>query len=424
MVLPYIALIILILLSGFFSMSEIALNSVNVLKLRRASENGDKLATRALKNIDLINETVYSILFGNDFVNIFSTSLATVVGQEIFKNLTGAYVPLLISVSMFLIILTFGEVLPKSLGLRFSYFIARYTACPLAILRIILKPIIYVIDKFANLVTKPIIGKEKEDEVVTDDELIEMVDTITEEGVINKKQGDLLKSAIEFCDTAVHEVMTPRVDVFALDINEDNEEIYHSEELSSYSRIPIFEDSIDNIIGIVKTKLLLKKMLNNEKIDLKELMHKPIYVPEAKPISAMLKEFKDTREHIAVIIDEFGGTAGIVTMEDIVEELVGEIWDETDEIEEDYEQKSENVYIVDGSMNIDDFFDLVGLDKDDVECDYTTVNGLCMEILERFAKVGDTFDFENLTIKILEISEFTVEKISVTVNEIEEEEDE
>ena len=416
----FIILLILIMLSGFFSMSEIALNSVNVLKLKKASETGDKKAKRALSIIENINESVYTILFGNDFVNIFSTSLATIVGNELFKNISGgSYTNLLISVIMFMIILTFGEVLPKSIGLRFNYQIARYVSLPLKVLIVILKPIIFIINKFVNLIAKPFI-KKNEEEIITDDELIEMVETIEEEGVINEKQGDLLKSAIEFTDTTVYEIMTPRVDIFALDINDDNDKIYKTPEFATYSRVPIYEDTIDNIIGVITVKQVLKLCLKGEKIDLKSLMREPIYVHKSKHISSMLKDFKDTRNHIAVIIDEFGGTEGIVTMEDIVEELVGEIWDETDEIEEDYQQKDENTYIVDGSMNIDDFFNLVDIDEE-IESDYTTVSGFCIEQLERFAQAGDTFDFKNLIIEIIEVDEFIVEKVKVVVNKDEEE---
>lgn len=423
MLIYFIILLILIMLSGFFSMSEIALNSVNVLKLKKASENGDKKAKRALSIIENINESVYSILFGNDFVNIFSTSLATIVGNELFKNVSGgSYTNLFVSVIMFMIILTFGEVLPKSIGLRFNYHIARFVSLPLKILIIILKPIIFVINKFVNLIAKPFIKKNEED-IITDDELIEMVETIEEEGVINERQGDLLKSAIEFTDTTVYEIMTPRVDIFALDIDEDNNDIYYSKEFATYSRVPIYKDTIDNIIGVITVKQVLKLCLKGEKIDLKSLMREPIYVHKSKQISSMLKEFKDTKNHIAVIIDEFGGTEGIVTMEDIVEELVGEIWDETDEIEEDYQQKGENTYIVDGSMNIDDFFNLVDIDEE-IESDYTTVGGFCIEQLERFAKVGDTFDFKNLIIEVLEVDEFTVEKVKVIINRDEEENEE
>ncbi|MCH5179873.1 MAG: HlyC/CorC family transporter [Erysipelotrichales bacterium] len=418
----YIALPVLIILSGFFSMSEIALNSVNVLKLKKASENGDKMAKRALNIIDNINESVYSILFGNDFVNIFSTSLATIVGNAIFANLSNSNSNLIVSAVMFMVILTFGEVLPKTIGLKFNYQIARFVSLPLKILIIILKPIIYVINKFVNFIAKPFIKNNEAEEIITDDELIEMVETIEEEGVINEKQGDLLKSAIEFTDTTVYEIMTPRVNVYALDINEDNDKVYKTSEFATYSRVPIYEDTIDNIIGVITVKQVLKLCLKGEKIDLRKLMREPIYVHKSKQISSMLKEFKDTRNHIAVIIDEFGGTEGIVTMEDIVEELVGEIWDETDEIEEDYQQKGENTYIVDGSMNIDDFFNLVGIDEE-IESDYTTVGGFCIEQLERFAQVGDTFDFKNLIIKILEIDEFTVEKVKVIVNKDEEEND-
>ena len=284
MILYYILLLVLILLSAFFSMAEIALNSVNVLKLKKASENGDKSAKRVLKIIDHLNETVYSILFGNDFVNIFSTSLATIVGNEIFKGLldgpNSGYVPLLVSVTMFLIILTFGEVLPKTIGLKFNYQVARFSSIPLTVLVIILKPIIFVINLFVSFVTKPFTKKNNDEEVMTDDELIEIVEQIEEDGVINEKQGDLLKSAIDFCDTTVYEIMTPRVDVYALDINENNDDVYDSKEFTRYSRIPVYDETIDNIIGIVKVKKILKMKLKGEKVDLRKQIDEPIYFPK------------------------------------------------------------------------------------------------------------------------------------------------
>jgi CBS domain containing-hemolysin-like protein len=216
--------------------------------------------------------------------------------------------------------------------------------------------------------------------------------------------------------------MTPRVDLFAFNIEDDIKDLIEDHELFLYSRIPVYEESLDNIIGVLSIKVLLKEYLKGNKINVRKLMKEPMFVHKSKSISSLLEDFKKEHQHMAFIKDEFGGTMGIVTMEDIVEELVGDIWDESDKIEEDFIEKEEGVYIVDGSMNIEDFFDLVGYEEE-YDTEYTTVSGFVTEILERFARVGDTFDFDKLTITVLEAEEFTVEKIKVEIDDEEEDED-
>ena len=216
--------------------------------------------------------------------------------------------------------------------------------------------------------------------------------------------------------------MTPRVDVFAIEKGDDINELIKDKDFFNYSRVPVYDETIDNIIGILPIKALAKKILAGDKdIDILSLCYKPLIVPRNHQILDVLKEFKEKKVHVAVVIDEYGGTEGIITMEDILEEIVGDIFDEFDEIEEEYVDKGNGTYIVDGTMNIDDFFELIGYEEE-VETDYTTVGGFCQDILDRFAKKGDEFDFAHYHFIVLEADEFTVEKLKVIDTEFEKEE--
>lgn len=223
-----------------------------------------------------------------------------------------------------------------------------------------------------------------------------------------------MRSALEFTETEAYEIMTPRVDVFSYDIEDDIKELMKEEDIFKYSRIPVYEDTIDNIIGILRTKDLLKLSLSDKKINVKSLIKPPLFVHHTKNVSQILTEFKQTKNHIAIVIDEYGGTEGIITMEDILEEIIGEIWDEADEVDEPIVKLEDNHYIIDGGLNIEDFFELFELSEDE-DNDYDTVAGWCIEMLDRFAKAGDEFTYEKITVKIIEVEGFVVEKVEVIV---------
>ena len=247
-----------------------------------------------------------------------------------------------------------------------------------------------------------------------------MADSLEEEGILEENEAELLRSAIDLNDIEAYEIMTPRVDVFAIDLDDDINEIIKDTEIFKHSRIPVYKETIDNIVGILPIKALAKELLKGKvNINLLSLCYKPLVIPRNHQILDLLKEFKENRVHIAVVIDEYGGTEGIVTMEDILEEIVGDIFDEDDEIEEEYIEKGHGVYIVDGTMNIDDFFELIEYDEE-VETSYTTVGGFCQDILDRFAKTGDEFDFAHYHFKVLSADEFTVERLKVIDTEYEE----
>lgn len=420
-----ILLVICLILSGFFSSSELAYTLTNKLRLKKEKEDGDKRSSLALKITEDYDRTVTAILFGNNLVNIATSSLATTIVINLFAEnnaISDEEAATLSSLIVLVFLIIFGEVIPKNLGTTKSYQLSKLFAWPIQILKYLFFPVTFPISMLVKGIVHVLPKKDEEEPSVTDEELIEMVESIEEEGIIDEETGELLKSAIDFTDTDVYEIMTPRVDLFAFNIEDDIEDLIEDRELFLYSRIPVYEESLDNIIGVLSIKVLLKEYLKGNKINVRKLMKEPMFVHKSKSISSLLEDFKKEHQHMAFIKDEFGGTMGIVTMEDIVEELVGDIWDESDKIEEDFIEKEEGVYIVDGSMNIEDFFDLVGYEEE-YETDYTTVSGFVTEILERFARVGDTFDFDKLTITVLEAEEFTVEKIKVEIDDEEEDED-
>ncbi len=404
-----VAIVIMIAFSSFFSSADMVYSTVDTLRLKKEAEKGSKSAALALKFANQYDKTITTILFSNNLVNIAASSLASI---SYFGDIVG---PGIVTIIMFLIIVTFSEIIPKVVGRVYSHGLAKLYAYPILVFKYAFFPFVYATSALGRLIVSPLYKKAKEEEeTVSDDELQEMVDTIEEEGIIDEDQGELLRSAITFMDTQAYEIMTPRVDVFAFDIEDDISELINDENVFMYSRVPVYEETIDNIIGILPTKLLLKAILNNDQIDVRSLLTPVTFVPRSRNISAVLQDFKATHNHIAIVKDEYGGTEGLITLEDIVEELVGDIWDEMDEIDEEATELGDGVYIIDGAMNIEDFFELIKLDLDE-DADYSTVSGWCVSILERFAKVGDHFAYQNLEVKVIQADEFTVEKIRVKV---------
>ena len=417
-----VVIAILVVLSGIFSMSDMVYGVVNQLRLKKDVEKGSKRAKIALDFASNYDTTISTILFSNNLVNIAASSLSAIVGLRIFSSLDNDLAGTITSLILLVIILIFGEICPKVIGRVFSYPLSKLLAYPILVLKYVFFPFVYVTSAFGRLLTKPItkIKESDDDEPISDEELQEMVDKIEEDEVIDEDQAELLRSAIEFKETEAHEIMTPRIDMFAFNIDDNIEELTHDDDIFAHSRIPVYKDTIDNIIGILPTKRVLKNMLAKQKINVLEMILPVEFVPGSMPISNILSKMKNSQTHIVIVKDEFGGTDGLLTMEDILEELVGEIWDETDTPIEFYKKLNENTYVVDGSMNIDDLFEL--LDKELLEDnEFTSVGGWVIDKLERFAKIGDSFDYENLTVTVLDATEFTVEKVKIVKHKIEEE---
>ena len=396
-------------LSGFFSCADMVYSIVDKDKLEK--ENS-KLSLKALKIANDYELSISAILFGNNVVNILASSVVTIIGMLLFDDPNVGTV--VTTVILTVTIIVFCEFLPKVIAKRFPYQLAKGFAYPVTITTCICFIFVWPISKLFKLLSMPFKKKAVEEEEIDEDVLTEMVDTMEEEEVLEEGEAELVRSAISFNDIEAHEIMTPRVDVFAIDIGDNIKDIIQDEEFFVHSRIPVYEDSIDNIIGILPVKKLAKLVFSGEEnIDIKKLLYKPIVIPRNRQILDLLREFKESKVHIAVIIDEYGGTEGIITMEDIVEEIVGDIFDETDEASEEFIDNGDGTYIVEGSMNIDDCFELIGYNNDELETDYNTIGGFCQEILDRFARKGDEFDFEQFHFIILEATDYTVERLKI-----------
>ncbi len=406
-------LIIFMFLSMVFSSSDMAFSVVDQYKLKKEISLKNKYSARmALYQAEKYDETISTILFCNNLVNIGISSFATTLTLYIWPDVDWAVEVALIVVTVFLLL--FGEIIPKIVAKIYAEPLSKIYALPIQIFRIVFFPIVWLTTKFANLLIKPLIKKTKrEDDDLEQEELQEMVDTIEEEGIIDSEQGELLRSAITFTETQAFEIMTPRVDMYAFDVEDNITDLLNDTDAMKHSRIPVYEETTDNIIGVLMVKELLKMILEQKTFDIKKVMLPPLFIPRSIIISDLLAQFKTSNNHIAIVKDEYGGTDGIVTIEDIVEELVGDIFDEYDQIEEDVVEKEDGVRIIDGSLNIDDFFEMYDYEEED-ETDYSTVGGWCVQKLDHFAKVGDSFETDLFIVKILKVDETVVEEIEVT----------
>jgi len=408
------------LFSMFFSSADMVYSVVNRDKLKAEADKGNKTAKLAYDFACDYEFSIASILFGNNLVNIFASSFVTLIGINWNQNWGSTVATILFTV----FIIVFAEFAPKSFSKRLSYSLSKLYIYPVLVFKYITFPIIWPIAKLFQLISKLFKKKSVEEDQIDEDVLSEMVDELEENEEYDEDEAELVRGALDINDIEAHEIMTPRVDVFAINVEDDINEIIKEGEIFKHSRIPVYEDTIDNIIGILPIKELAKAVFKKEEnIDVISMCYKPIIIPRNRQLLDLLAEFKSTKIHIAVVIDEYGGVEGIITMEDILEEIVGDIFDETDEDEVEFIDNGNGTYIVDGLMNIEDFFELIEY-KDEFETDYETVAGFCQEILDRFAKQGDKFTFaERYEIEILSADEYTVEKIRVIDTQYNQEEE-
>ena len=403
-------------LSSFYSAADLVYGLVDQNKLEKDAEQGKRKAKLALELARKYEFSIATILFGNNVVNVLASSLVAAIALYIDTQNGTNYATTVSTIIMTVVIIIFCEFLPKAFAKRFNYRFALEFAYPVRFTEILFFIFVWPISKLFELIARLFKKRSKEEDKIDEDVLQEMVDEIEESGDLEENGAEIVRNAIDLNDIQAYEIMTPRVDVFAIDIEDDIDEIIKEGEIFNHSRIPVYEGTIDNIIGILPIKAVGRSIFKHEKVDVRELMYKPLIIPRNHQVLDLLKEFKESRIHIAVIIDEYGGTEGIVTMEDILEEIVGDIFDETDVVEEEYVINKDGDYVVDGSMNLDDFFELIGFDpeSEEYETDYTTVGGFCQDVLDRFAKEGDEFDFSHYHFRILEADEYTVEKLIVT----------
>ena len=425
-----VIIFIMLVLSACFSGTEAAFNSVNSMHLRRESEESKSSSAKlAYKISEDFSTTLCTILIGNNLVNIAASSCATAVFMQLFIEINGgeAIASVVSTAVLTIIVLIFGEIVPKILAKQHSILICKITAWPMQILTYILFPIIFVVMLLMNLIRK-IWGTNNEEEPdVTEEELSSIIDTVEKEGVIDEDQGDLLQSSLEFSDTTVEEIMTPRIDLVTIDLDDNYEDIVDTISSSTYSRLPVYRDSIDDIIGILHLNPFYKEAVDGKPVDIESMLLDTCYMHKTLKLPAALKMLMEKQVHMAIVIDEFGGTLGVVTIEDILEEIVGDIWDESDEIVSEITEKAANEYEILGEMSIGDLFYELDFTPKDFECEYSTVGGWAIESLESEPHVGDSFTYEHLTITVTEMeNDILVTKLLVVVGELpkEDEEDE
>lgn len=412
-ILPYLGIIICIAFSAFFSGSEIAFASANKGRLKKASESGNTRAKIALYISEHFDDALTTILIGNNLVNIAASSISTVIAI----NLMGETGTIAATIVMTIIILTFGEITPKIIAKQQCDKFVIFVSYPLRFLMYILKPIILIIVAIVNLVSELWKEDNQDEPSVTEEELVSIIESVEDEGIIDKERSDLLQSALEFCDISVEEILTPRTDMIAIDINDDMDSIIETVLESPYSRIPVYEDSIDNIIGVLHLGRFLRKLADNKEIDIRSILIDACFVHKTMKLPDIFDELKNRRLQMAIVTDEYGGTMGCITMEDILEELVGDIWDETDEIVNEFKVTGENTYEVSGDLSLRDFFDYVDLDDRDFESDYSTVGGWAIEMIDDIPNIGDTFKYKNLTIKVTALDGVRVTGLSIDVEQ-------
>ena len=422
----YVVIFAMICLSAYFSASEIAFNSANKMRLRKASECGCKTAKIAYCICDKFTTSLSAILIGNNLANIAVSTCTTLIVMNLFKNnvaLASAIATVLVTV----VILIFGEIVPKVLSKQNADTVVRIVAIPTRILTVILSPFVFIVMAILFVLRKMWGSDHKDDApTVTEEELVSIIDTIEEEGVIDEEQGELLQSTLDFSDTTIEKIMTPRIDVTAIDIDDDEDKIAALlADSTQFSRVPVYEDSIDNIVGILSLTRYYKATLDEEKPDIRSMLLKTCKLHKTMKLPAALTKLREAKMHLAIVIDEYGGTLGIVTMEDILEELVGDIWDDTDVIITECIATGENTYEVMGEMNIDDFFEEVDfVAPEDFSCEYSTMAGWAIEMLDADPHVGDSFRYENLFVIVAQMDEERVTKLTILVEEVKTEEEE
>lgn len=414
-----LALIVLILMSGMFSAAETAFSCASKVRLKSMANDHNAKAAKVLKILDNYDRFLTTVLIGNNIVNI----MATTIGAVLFTGLYGeAKGPTLSTIILTLTVLMFGEIAPKTLAKQHPERFAMRFLGFVEFFQVILTPLNLLFRGWQYLVSKAFHTPEDESDI--SDELITMVDEAEKEGDLEQHESDLISAAIEFNDLDVKDVLTPRVDLVAVEIGTSLEEVEKTFRLNSYSRLPVYERSIDNIVGVIHEKDFYSMLWNQkEKGYLKRIIKPVHYTSENVKISTLLKQLQGAKLHLAVVLDEYGGTAGIITLEDIIEELVGEIWDEHDIVKTYYQKIDENTYLVQCDADIDDMLERFHVDTDDVdEYDFITVSGWIIHELEHIPNVGESFDFHNLHVTVTKADRRKVLEIKVEIRSEETEE--
>ena len=404
----YLLIFFLLMGSAFFSGTEIAYTSLSKLKIKRDSENpttAQKLVSFIYNHFDFALSTV---LVGNNLVNIGATSVATVLAVNLAVRMDGRITDqtasTLVTLIMTVLILIIGEITPKMVARRCSETIAKLAAWPLLVLMIVCFPVVWITTTIVNLFS--VLWKRDERAVtITEEELENLLDTAEDEGVIDESETELLQSALEFTDLDAADILTPRIDVIGFELHDSMDHILNTIAESQFSRYPVYERTIDHVVGILYVKHLLKELVDNKDVQLTDLLLEPVYIPKTMKLHDIMDEFRTHQSHMVIVADEYGGIMGVVTMEDVLEQLVGEIWDENDDIVNDWQQLDNHRWECSGDMNLTEFFDNLDLDDDKLESDCATVGGWATENIGAMPVAFDSFDYLQYTILVKHVDD-------------------
>ena len=407
----WVALVVLVALSAFFSASETAFSSLNQIRLKSRAEDGDTSAARVLAMAEKYDKLLSTILIGNNIVNIAAASIGTIIFTKMLGAERGATVSTMV---LTVVVLIFGEVTPKSLAKEMPETVATAVAPVLSLLMLVFTPLTWLFSQWKKLLGRFV--HTSESDAITEGELITMVSEAENDGELTDRESQLIRSAIEFDDVEVEEILTPRVDVVAVEDDISLEELAQTFAESGYSRLPVYHDTVDNIIGVVHEKDFYIARLKKS-VTMEDLIAPTLYTTGSTQISQLLRTLREQHHHMAVVVDEYGGTEGIITLEDILEELVGEIWDEHDDVVEDVRQQSDGSWLVSGSASVDDTAEELGIKEDD-DIDAVAIGGLVQEKLSRLPKVGDKFVWGSFDGTVTRATNRRVQEVRLTPRKI------
>ena len=401
-------MVALVIMSGYFSATETAFSAANKIKLKTLAEDGNRRAKLVLKLDDNYDRLISTILIGNNIVNIALSAIATVYFIDLMNDHSAA--PTVSTIVITIVVLIFGEITPKSLAKDFPEKFAMFSAPIISLLMGIFLPLNAVFYAWKRVLSK-VIKKNEEDDKMSQEELLMFVEEVEQDGTIDKNESNLLRNAIEFTERRADDILTHRMDLEAVSVDASVNTVADKFATSQFSRLLVYRDSIDTIVGVIHQKDFFGKHgITTD--DITKIMTPVVYVQHSERVNDLLMSLQKEKTHIAVVLDEYGGTLGIVTMEDILEELVGEIWDEHDEVEEEIQEIGENTYLVDGSTNLDDFLDEVDLD---LETESGTLAGYVMEKFGGLPEEGQTYTDENMSITVREMDVQRIISAEITV---------
>lgn len=414
-IIQLIIIFILLALSAFFSSSETALTTVNKHKLRTLIDEGNKSAAKVIKVTENSGKLLSTILIGNNIVNISASALATTLCTNVFGN---KYVGIATGI-LTLFVLVFGEITPKTLATRYSIRLSLIFVYPISVLMVIFTPVIWLLNILTGVIFKILrVNPDENANAMTESELRTIVDVSQEEGVIEQEEHFMISNVVDFGDALSKDIMIPRTDVICADVNSTYEELVKLFMDETYSRIPIYEESKDHIIGLLYLKDLFfyTQKTDMKYFDLRSILRKPLFVYEYQKTSQIFSDMKTSSVTMAIVLDEYGITSGIITMEDLIEEIVGEIRDEYDENENDVIRKlADDTYDIDASIKLDDLNDALHTDMHSE--DYDSLAGFVIEVMDKLPSEGEETDYENLHFKVSQVYRNRIERIILTINE-------